>query len=162
MQEYGVHDFKEVAKIAKKTKCRIKIKSKKGMPFVFNRYKKRKIFAILLICIFVSIIVFSNFIWNIEVTGTEKINRINKLLEMPEEISSNEPKITIMGFNQMLIENYKGILEYQEFFIRINTYTGIININGFQMSLNEMTGDDIMVTGKIDSVDFESMQDEEE
>ena len=65
-----MHDFKEVAKIAKKTKCRIKIKSKKGMPFVFNRYKKRKIFAILLICIFVSIIVFSNFIWNIEVTGT--------------------------------------------------------------------------------------------
>ncbi len=93
---------------------------------------------------------------------SRKINRINKLLEMPEEISSNEPKITIMGFNQMLIENYKGILEYQEFFIRINTYTGIININGFQMSLNEMTGDDIMVTGKIDSVDFESMQDEEE
>ena len=93
---------------------------------------------------------------------SRKINRINKLLEMPEEISSNEPKITIMGFNQMLIENYKGILEYQEFFIRINTYTGIININGFQMSLNEMTCDDIMVTGKIDSVDFESMQDEEE
>ena len=93
---------------------------------------------------------------------SRKINRINKLLEMPEEISSNEPKITIMGFNQMLIENYKGILEYQAFFIRINTYTGIININGFQMSLNEMTGDDIMVTGKIDSVDFESMQDEEE
>lgn len=92
----------------------------------------------------------------------KRINRINKLLEIPEEISSNEPKITIMGFNQMLIENYKGILEYQEFFIRINTYTGIININGFQLSLNEMTGDDIMVTGKIDSIDFESMQDEEE
>ena len=43
-----------------------------------------------------------------------------------------------------------------------NTYTGIININGFQLSLNEMTEDDIMVTGKIDSIDFESMQDEEE
>lgn len=37
------------------------------------------------------------------------------MLEMPKEISSNEPKITILGFNQMLIENYKGILEYQEF-----------------------------------------------
>ena len=93
---------------------------------------------------------------------SKRANKFNKLLEMPEEIISNEPKVTIMGFNQMLIENYKGILEYQEFFIRINTYTGIININGFNLSLNEMTGDDIMVTGKIDSVDFESMQDEEE
>ena len=92
----------------------------------------------------------------------KKANKFGKLLEMPEEITSNEPKVTIMGFNQMVIENYKGILEYQDFYIRINTYTGIININGFNLSLNEMTGDDIMVTGKIDSVDFESMQDEEE
>ena len=90
----------------------------------------------------------------------KKINKFGKLLEMPEEITSNEPKLTIMGFSKMIIENYKGILEYQEFFIRINTYTGIININGFNLSLNEMTGDDIMVTGKIDSVDFETIQDE--
>lgn len=92
----------------------------------------------------------------------KKINKFGKLLELPEEIISNEPKVTIMGFSKMLIENYKGILDYQEFFIRINTYTGIININGFNLSLSEMTGEDIMVTGKIDSVDFESMQDEEE
>ncbi len=91
-----MHDFKEVAKIAKKTKCRIKIKSKKGMPFVFNRYKKRKIFAILLICIFVSIIVFSNFIWNIEVTGTEKINK-DEIVDLVQReglsIGKNKTKI---------------------------------------------------------------------
>ena len=83
------------------------------------------------------------------------------MLEMPKEISSNEPKITILGFNQMLIENYKGILEYQEFFIRVNTYIGILNINGFNLNLSEMTTDDILITGKIESLDFESMIDEE-
>ena len=93
---------------------------------------------------------------------TKKINRLDRILEMPKDISSNEPKLTIAGFNQMLIENYKGILEYQEFYIRINTYTGIININGFHLSLSEMTTDDIMVTGKIESIDFENMIDEEE
>lgn len=93
---------------------------------------------------------------------TKRINRLDRILEMPKEISSNEPKITIMGFNQMLIENYKGILEYQEFYIRINTYTGIININGFHLDLSEMTTDDIMVTGKIESVDFENMIDDGE
>ena len=86
---------------------------------------------------------------------------MNKVLEMPKEISSNEPKITILGFNQMLIENYKGILEYQEFFIRVNTYIGILNINGFNLNLSEMTTDDILITGKIESLDFESMIDEE-
>ena len=38
-------------------------------------------------------------------------NRFEKILEIPQELSSSEPKITIMGFNEMLIENYKGILE---------------------------------------------------
>ena len=90
-----------------------------------------------------------------------KLSRLDKVLEMPKEISSNEPKITILGVNQMLIENYKGILEYQEFFIRVNTYIGILNINGFNLNLSEMTTDDILITGKIESLDFESMIDEE-
>ncbi len=90
-----------------------------------------------------------------------KTSRLDKVLEMPKEITSNEPKITILGFNQMLIENYKGILEYQEFFIRLNTYIGIININGFNLNLSEMTTDDILITGKIESVDFESIEDED-
>lgn len=89
----------------------------------------------------------------------KKQNRFEELLEIPKEISSNEPRITIAGFNEMLIENYKGILEYQEFFIRINTYTGIININGFNLSLTEMTIDDVVVRGKIDSIDFEALED---
>ena len=86
-------------------------------------------------------------------------NRFERILEIPKEISSTEPKITIMGFGEMLIENYKGILEYQEFFIRISTYTGIINVNGFNLNLTEMTSDDIMITGKIETVDFESTTD---
>lgn len=84
-------------------------------------------------------------------------NRFEKILEIPKEISSTESKITIMGFNEMLIENYKGILEYQEFYIRISTYIGIININGFNLNLTEMTSDDIMITGKIENVDFEEL-----
>jgi len=89
----------------------------------------------------------------------KKQNRLERLLELPKEISSTDPKITIMGFNEMLIENYKGVLEYQEFYIRISTHIGIININGFNLGLNEMSSEDIMITGKIESVDFEAIED---
>lgn len=91
-----------------------------------------------------------------------KQNRFEELLEIPKEISSMEPKLTIIGFNEMLIENYKTILEYQEFYIRISTHIGIININGFNLSLNEMRADDILVKGKIESIDFEKTIEEEE
>lgn len=85
---------------------------------------------------------------------------LDRLLEVPEEVANRETKLTLLGFKKMLIENYKAILEYQDFFIRISIDIGIININGFNLKLNEMTSDDIMVIGDIDSVDFEKNEEE--
>lgn len=89
-----------------------------------------------------------------------KLNKINRLLELPEEVTTNKPKLTIVGFEEILIENYKAILEYEDYYIKINTHIGAININGFNLRLKEMTGDDIMVLGNIDSMDFEQITDE--
>ncbi len=83
------------------------------------------------------------------------ISRIDKILEMPQEICSDIPKIIITGFNEMIIENFKGILEYEDYYIRINTSLGIININGYELKLQNMTNDDIKVNGKIESLDIE-------
>ena len=83
------------------------------------------------------------------------LKKIDSILEMPKEIYSDEPKVTIIGFEELIIENYKGILEYEDYFIRINTYMGIININGFNLKLEKMTEDDIKVIGKIESIDIE-------
>ncbi len=90
----------------------------------------------------------------------KKISKIEKMLEIPEEVYSNTPKIIITGFDQMIIENFKSILEYEEFYIRISTYIGIININGYNLNLETMTNDDLKVTGKIDSFDIERISDE--
>ena len=48
------------------------------------------------------------------------MSRINEILEMPPEVVSNIPKISILGFEEMLIENYKNIIEYEDFYIKIN------------------------------------------
>ena len=88
----------------------------------------------------------------------KKESRLNRILEVPKEISTNEPKITIAGFKKMLIENYKAILDYQDVYIRIKTYIGIVNINGFNLKLSEMTSDDIMISGDIETVDFEKIE----
>ena len=87
-------------------------------------------------------------------------SRFEELLEIPQEISSEKPKLTLMGFEELLVENYKNILEYQDFYIRLSTHIGIININGFELNLNEMTNDDILITGKIEGIDFERTIDE--
>ena len=89
-------------------------------------------------------------------------NKINKVLEVPREVSCEEPKITIIGFDEMLIENYKGILEYEEFYIKISTSLGNVNINGFNLSLEQVTEEDVSVKGTIESFDIDRILDDEE
>ena len=86
---------------------------------------------------------------------SKKYTKLDSLLEMPREVVSTDVKMTILGFNEIIIENYKNILEYEELFIKINIFEGTINIHGFNLRLEQMTDDNIKVVGKIDSIDFE-------
>ena len=79
-----LQEFKEILKIAQKTKCKVKIKNKKGIPFILHKYRKRKIFAFFLLILIGAVIYSSNFIWNIEIqeeTGKEIENIIQDLEE---------------------------------------------------------------------------------
>ena len=80
----GAGDFKQAVKIAKKHGCRIKIKSKSGLPFIIKKYKKRKIFFILLFLVIIGIYTLSKFVWNIEITGNTKVDS-NEILSALEE-----------------------------------------------------------------------------
>ncbi len=80
----GINDFKKIKEIAKKTKCRVKIQKKRGIPFILHKYKKRKIFAILFILLIATAITLSNFIWNIEVVGNERISTEEILKDLTE------------------------------------------------------------------------------
>ena len=76
-------DFKNVVKIAKKTQNKIKIEQKKGLPFLLNKYKKRKIFFIFLLILIILIMLSSNFVWNVEIVeeNGEKLENIEQDIE---------------------------------------------------------------------------------
>lgn len=78
-----IQDFREICKIAKKTKCKIKINRKKGLPFLIHRYKKRKIFFILLLVMLFFILLSSNFVWNVDIQeeNGQELENIAKEIE---------------------------------------------------------------------------------
>lgn len=79
----SIHDFKKVCQVAKKTKCKLRIKSKKGIPFLLHRYKKRKIFFLLLIAMVFLILLSSHFVWNVDIKEEDgqKLENIEKDIE---------------------------------------------------------------------------------
>ncbi len=87
-------------------------------------------------------------------------NKIERMLELPIEVTTNIPKITITGFNQIMIENYTGIIEYEEYLVKINTSIGIIIIEGNKMNLNQINENDILISGEISKLYLESTEEE--
>ena len=63
----GIRDLRKLKKILKQTQCKMKILRKRGLPFLFNKYRKRKIFFAFLLLIIILLAITSNFVWNVEV-----------------------------------------------------------------------------------------------
>lgn len=80
----GISDFKKLKEISRKTNCKIKIKKKKGIPFIIHRYKRRKIFVIFLIIIAFLVYTSSKYVWNIDIKVEENL----KIENIKEDIES--------------------------------------------------------------------------
>lgn len=79
---------------------------------------------------------------------------VNKYLELPEELFLNLSKVTIVGKKEVSIENYKGIIEYENEVIRVNTSDGIIKISGKNLEIISIITEEILIGGNICGVEF--------
>jgi sporulation protein YqfC len=80
--------------------------------------------------------------------------KVAEILELPKEVVMDLPKITMFGDRNLLMENYKGIIEYDDNRIRVNTGRGIIKVTGEKLVIKEITLEDLMIDGDIVSLEF--------
>jgi sporulation protein YqfC len=80
---------------------------------------------------------------------------ISEALDLPKELIMDIPRITMIGSRQLFLENYKGIVEYEDNKIRIKIHDGIIKLEGRDMLIKEITSEDIMVSGTIHKIEFQ-------
>lgn len=78
----SISDFKKLKPCAKKTKSKIKIIKKHGLPFFTFKNRKRKFFAFGIFVFIFMLYFLSSFIWSIQIIGNEQIdnNQILKFL----------------------------------------------------------------------------------
>lgn len=90
----------------------------------------------------------------------KKFNRakqdIADKLDLPRDIILNVPKITVTGHNEIIIENHKGIVVFNENEVKINSGMGLISINGVNFEILFMGGSTITVGGKFKSIIYEA------
>ena len=81
------------------------------------------------------------------------LEKLNKFLELPEDIIYDVPKITIT-YKHILIENYKYIIEFRKERLLINTNIGILSIEGGKFEIKKITKEEILVNGLILKLEF--------
>lgn len=77
-----------------------------------------------------------------------------EILELPKDIILDIPKVTMVGNLQIYIENHKGIIEYSDSRIRINTKSGVLRIIGKNLLLKNIIVEEIVIVGEIHQVEF--------
>ena len=86
----------------------------------------------------------------------DKVKRIKErftdMMELPKELLMNVSRITILGNEDVFIENYKGITDYEKNVIRL---ANNMIIFGENLNVEEITDQEIMITGRINSIEFE-------
>lgn len=80
--------------------------------------------------------------------------RFTDSLNLPKDAVLDIPTITIIGNDEINIENHKGIVEYSRELLRINSKLGIVKVVGENLFIKEISQEELLLTGKIHSIEF--------
>ncbi len=76
-------------------------------------------------------------------------------LELPRDLMLGDALVTITGRRELLIENYKGILIYEDSFIKIQAKNCQIMITGKQLAIDYYTNEEMKISGYFEQIQYE-------
>jgi len=80
--------------------------------------------------------------------------RITDAAGLPKDVLLGVPILRITGQNEAFIENYRGIIEYTDKLIRIQTKLGKIFVIGRELQIEYYTNDEMKIVGLITNIEF--------
>lgn len=75
-------------------------------------------------------------------------------MDLPKELVFNLPRIILTSNEEIFIENYRGMVNYSETEVHLNTTKMPIKITGTGLTILQIAAEEITVCGTIKSVEF--------
>lgn len=82
------------------------------------------------------------------------LEKAAEIFDLPGDILAGLPRIQIIGCTQLLMENHKGILEYEPEKIEINGGKVIVRLKGEKLELKAMSARELSISGHIFILEF--------
>lgn len=105
--------FRQLKPFLKKTKTKVRICERHGLPFKMHRYRKRKIFFAGVLVFFFFLFLLSNYIWNIEIIGNISVTNDNLIQFLDENhcgFGALKSSIDCSALEENIRLKYKNII----------------------------------------------------
>jgi len=86
---------------------------------------------------------------HLETAGYDRKADVITSLQLPKDLMLGAVILTVTGQHEAYVENYRGIIEYTNQLIRLQTKTCRVCIEGKRLSINYFTNDEMKITGEI-------------
>ncbi|MDF2539429.1 MAG: hypothetical protein K0S76_2450 [Herbinix sp.] len=83
------------------------------------------------------------------------LEELSNHLHLPPDILAGAPIITATGRNEICLENYKGIIEYNGNLVKVQTKACRICIEGKQLNIQYFYEDEMCITGYIQAIYYQ-------
>lgn len=75
---------------------------------------------------------------------------------VPKDVAMGLPILTITGTDELCVENYRGITEYTDQIIQLQSRCGQIKIGGRKLEIIYYTNDEMMIHGHIRTIEYQT------
>ncbi|MEQ8197468.1 MAG: sporulation protein YqfC [Clostridiaceae bacterium] len=82
-------------------------------------------------------------------------DKVLQELELPRDVMLDLPKVTIIGIDEICIENHKGIVCFESTCVKVNTKIGIVLIRGESFQISFIGGQSLVIQGKVKTITYE-------
>jgi similar to stage IV sporulation protein len=92
LMKVSIKGFRNLRECAHKTKSKIKITQKRGLPFFLYKYRKRKFLFFGIIFLIAAMTTLTSFVWLVEIEGADRLSR-EEILEKAAELGLKSGKL---------------------------------------------------------------------
>ncbi len=86
----------------------------------------------------------------------DKVKEIfSKVFDLPQDVVLNLPRISVIGNLEILIENHRGIIKYEDNYIKVRVHRGYLIIKGEDLFIQQVEQRLMIITGHITDLSFD-------
>ncbi|OCT17151.1 sporulation protein YqfC [Paenibacillus pectinilyticus] len=86
---------------------------------------------------------------------TRKWNQFTaKILDLPQDVVTDLPRITMIGNVQLYVENHRGVLHFSSENLKLELGKGTLEVFGQQLVIRAILSEEVFIEGIIDHVKY--------